>query len=120
MNGGMNMQTTGIVVSLILLLVVGFVVSLKGLDLRKWRSWLYGAISFLCGFVLGLSLRSNWIESLKGGTIFAFVTLFTGAMMRWHKRRYEGRAGSLLLKYGKEDDSSLFARLVKKLLSKYK
>jgi hypothetical protein len=118
--GEINMQTLVIVVSLIILLVVGSIVSLKGLDLRKWQSWLYGAISFFCGFALGLSLSGNWIESLKGGAIFAFVTLFTGAVMRRHKKRYEGIAGSLLLIYGRENDSSFFAKLVRRLLNKYK
>jgi hypothetical protein len=117
----MNMKTVVIVVSLVGLFLVGTIASLKGLDLRRWSSWLYGGISFLCGLALGFSLTGNWIESLKGGAIFAFVTLFTGAMMRRHKQKYnEDYVRSLLLKYGKEDDSSLFAKLVRTLLGKYK
>jgi ABC-type Mn2+/Zn2+ transport system permease subunit len=117
----MNMETVMVVVSLVVLLIVGSVASFKGLDLRRRSSWLYGGISFLCGLALGISLSGNWVESLKVGAIIAFVTLFTGATMRRHKQKYnEDYARSLLLKYGKEDDSSLFAKLVRRLLSKYK
>lgn len=27
-----------------------------GLDLRKWRSWLYGLYGFISGFMIGLSV----------------------------------------------------------------
>ena len=117
---GLNMKTFVMAVSLAGFLLVGTVAALKGLDLRKGSSWLYGAISFLCGFAGGLSLSVNLVESLKAGVLFAFLTLFTGATMRRHKQRYEGMAGPLLLKYGKEDDPSLFAKLVRRLLGKYK
>lgn len=109
-----------IVVSLVVLLAMGYVASFKGLDLRKASSWLYGAISFLCGLAGGFSLTGSLIESIKVGAIFAFLTLFTGATMRRHNQRYRGVASSLILKYGKEDDPSLFAKLVRKLLGKYK
>ncbi len=114
------MKTVVIAVSLVGFFVIGVVASFQGLDLRKRSSWLYGAISFLCGLALGFVLSGNLIESLKGGAIFAFMTLVGGATMRWHKQRYEGKARSLLLQYGQGDHPSLFAKLVKKLLDKYK
>ena len=120
LNKGLNMNTFVMALSLAGFLLVVTVASVKGLDLRKGSSWLYGAISFLCGFAGGLSLSVNLVESLKAGALFAFLTLFTGATMRRHKQRYEGMAGPLLLKYGKEDDPSLFAKLVRRLLRKYK
>ena len=119
LNKGLNMNTFVMALSLAVALLVLAVASVKGLDLRKGSSWLYGAISFLCGFAGGLSLSVNLVESLKAGALFAFLTLFTGATMRRHKQRYEGMAGPLLLKYGKEDDPSLFAKLVRRLLRKY-
>jgi hypothetical protein len=114
------MNTFVMALSLAVALLVLAVASVKGLDLRKGSSWLYSAISFLCGFAGGLSLNANLVESLKGGALFAFLTLFTGGAMRRHKQRYEGMGGPLLLKYGKEDDPSLFAKLVRRLLGKYK
>lgn len=120
LNRGLNMKTFVMAVSLAGFLLVGAVASLKGLDLRRGSSWLYGAISFLCGLALSLSLSVNLVESLQTGAILAFLTLFTGATMRRHKQRYEGTARSLLLKYGKGDDPSLFAKLVRRLLGKYK
>lgn len=115
------MKTVGMVVSLSVFFVIGCIVSFQGLDLRKWSSWLYGIISFLCGLALGFSLSANLVESLKGGALFAILTLAGGAAMRRHKQKYsEDMARSLLIKYGKEEDPSLFARLVRKLLNKYK
>jgi hypothetical protein len=84
------MKTVVIVVSLIVFLALAFVASFKGFDLRKWSSWLYGAIGFLCGMALGFSLTNNWGESLKGGVLFMFLTLLTGAVMRRHRQRYGG------------------------------
>jgi hypothetical protein len=84
------MKTVGIFVSLLVFLVLAFVASFKGFDLRKWSSWFYGALAFLCGIALGFSLTNNWGESLKGGVLFMFVTLLTGAVMRRHKQRYGG------------------------------
>src|SRR5689334_6941006 len=116
----MNMKTVGIVVSLIVFFLVGCIVSFQGLDLRKRSSWFFGAISFLCGLALGLSLGANLFEGFKGGALFAVLTLLGGAAMRRHKKIYnEDMARSLLLKYGKEDDPSLFSKLVRKLLDRY-
>ena len=114
------MKTVVIVIGLLTLLVIQAVASFKGFDLRRWSSWLYGVISFLAGVLLGFVLTGNLIESLKAGGLLAFLTLVVGVTMRSHKKRYEGMAGSLLLKYGKQDDTSFFAKLVRRLLSKYK
>jgi len=114
------MNTVVIVASLIVFVVMGYAASLKGIDLRRWSSWLYGVISFLCGFVLIMGLNGNLMDGLLAGAIFALLTLVNGVTTRWHKQRYEGMARSLLLQYGKEDDKSLFAKLVRRLLGKYK
>jgi len=117
----MNMKTVVIAIGLLTFFMIGASASIKGLDLRRWSSWLYGVIGFLSGLVLGITLTGNLIESLKVGGIFAFLTLVSGVAMRRHKQRYnEDTARSLLLQYGKEDDSSLFAKLVRILLGKYK
>jgi hypothetical protein len=84
------MKTVVIAVSLVVYFVLVFVASFKGFDLRKWSSWFYGAIAFLCGIALGFSLTNSWGESLKEGVLFMFLTLLTGAVMRRHKQRYGG------------------------------
>ena len=114
------MKTVVIIVSWVTVLAVGFVASFKGLDLRRKTSWLYGVISFLGGFALIMGQNGNVNNALVAGCIFAFLTLFAGAMRRVHKQKYEGMAKPLLLNYGKDDDPSFFAKLVRSLLSKYK
>jgi uncharacterized membrane protein YfcA len=117
----MNMKTVVIAIGLLIILAMEAIVSYKGLDLRNWSSWLYGVINFLAGVVLGFALTSNLIESLKVGGLLAFLTLLAGVTRRRHKQKYnEEMARSLLLKYGREDDSSFFAKFVRKLLNKYK
>lgn len=114
------MKTVVIIVSLAVFFLAGSIASWKGLDLRRGSSWLYGVISFLCGLAGGFSLTGSLIVGLETGVIFAFLTLLSGATRRRHKQRYEGMARSLLLKYGKENDPSLFAKLVRRLLGRYK
>jgi len=114
------MKTVVIAVSLVGFIWIQFVVSFQGLDLRKRASWLYGVLGFLCGLALSTAISGNLIESLKIGIIFAFMTLLAGVMRRQHKQKYGGMAKDLVQKYGKEDPPSLFAKLVKKLLGKYK
>ena len=114
------MKTVMVTFSLVIFSVIAFIVSFKGLDLRRGSSWFYGVISFLCGFVLIMGLEGNPIDGIKAGGIFAFVMLVSGVAMRWHKQRYEGMARSLLLQHGKSDDQTFFAKLVRSLLGKYK
>ena len=114
------MKTIGVAIGLIIFFVIAFIASFKGFDLKRWSSWLYGVICFLSGFLISFSSTNNPIEGLKVGSIFAVVILIGGAAMRRHKLKYSGMAGPLLLKYGKEDDQSLFAKLVRRFLGKYK
>jgi hypothetical protein len=116
------MQTAVIIIGFVVLIWIEFAVPFQGLDLRKRSDWLYGILAFLSGLVLGTAINGNLIDGLGTGTIFAFLTLFTGVMSRRHKQKY-GRwtaTKSLVRKYEKEDNPSLFAKLVKKLFDKYK
>ena len=114
------MKTVLIVVSLAVLLAVLNVASLKGLDLKRRSSWLYGVIGFLSGVVLIMGLDGNLIDGLIAGVICAFLTLLGGATTRRHKQEFEGKFRSLVIEHGKDDDPSLLAKLVKKLFGKYK
>lgn len=114
------MKTVVITISLIALLIVQSVVFFQGLDLRKLSSWLYGMFSFLCGVALIIAIDGMLVDGLIAGVIFAFLTLFGGTTMRRHKMRYQSMVQPLLSNYGQEDNPSLLARIVNKLLSRYK
>ena len=75
------MKTVVIAVGFVIFLVIDYM-AMQGLDLRKWKSWLYGAVSFICGLVVSLSLDGNWAESLKVGALFAFLILFLDIVWR--------------------------------------
>jgi len=113
------MRIVAVPLTVLVIASLGYV-SFRGLDLRKPTSWSYGGLGFLFGFAIGLLLSGNLIEGLKGGVLFGFSIVFAGATMRWHKQRYGGAASSLLLQYGRPDDPSFFAKLVRKVLGKYK
>lgn len=114
------MKIVVIVVSLAVLLAVLNVASLKGLDLKRRSSWLYGVISFLSGVVLIMGLDGNLIDGLIAGVLCAFLTLLGGMTTRWHKQEFEGKFRSLVIEHGKDDDPSLLAKLVRKLFGKCK
>jgi hypothetical protein len=114
------MEVVVITISLLAFFAIGFVASFQGLDLRKWSSWVYGGIGFLCGLATGFLLSGNLLEGLKAGAAFAALILVGGATMRWHKQRYGSMARSLLTRYGRSDRQSLFAKLVIRLLNKHK
>jgi hypothetical protein len=113
------MELVALIISIIVVALI-FYVGFHGLDLRKPTSWLYGILGFLGGLFITLLMSGGIVYSIVAGVVFAFIILIYGATMRWKKLRYEGKAKSLLLQYGKDDDPSLFAKLVRKLLGKYK
>jgi uncharacterized membrane protein YfcA len=114
------MQTAAIAVSLFILIWVTFFVSFQDFDLRKRSSWLYFAICFLCGLALGFAITGNLIEGLKMGSIYAFMILFVGVIMRGEKQKSKRMARTLVRKYEKENPPSLFAKLVIKLFGRHK
>lgn len=120
LNLGLSVKTVVMAVSSIAFIWIVFGISSQGLDLRKRSSWLYGATGFLCGLALSTAISGDLIGSLKFGAIFGFMILFTGVTMRGEKQKSKRMARSLVQEYGKEDPPSLFAKLVKKLLDKYK
>ena len=90
-------MATVIIADLFVFLIVAGIGMFRGLDLKRWSSWLfalYGFISgFLCGFLRqeedgSLRLLVNWTLSLQGGALFAFAVMYAGAMNRWHRQRF--------------------------------
>jgi hypothetical protein len=67
--------------------IVMFIGVIRGLDLKKWSSWLYGIFGFLCGFLVGF-LMFDVRTGLEGGALSAFVVLYGGAMNYWHRQRF--------------------------------
>ena len=79
---------TIVIVILIPYLIVSGIGTFKGLDLRKWSSWLYGIYGFLSGLIIGF-LTGNAGGGVKLGLLFAFGVMYGGAMVRLHRQRFE-------------------------------
>ncbi len=79
---------TIIVAILFIYLAVSGVGIFVGLDLKKWSSWLYGIYGFLSGFLIGF-LIADARSGLLGGTLFAFIVLYGGAMVHWQRQRFK-------------------------------
>jgi hypothetical protein len=93
-------MATIILVNFFAFLIVSSIGILKGLDLKKRSSWLYGLYGFVTGFLIGflesdgagnLRLATNWVLSLQGGALLAFIPMYGGAMTRWHRQRFSGQ-----------------------------
>lgn len=75
-------------------IVICFIATLKGLDLKKRSSWWYGLYGFISGFLIGF-LRSddsggyhivtNLTASFQAGVVFAVVVLVGSATTRWQR-----------------------------------
>ena len=90
-------MTTIIFANFLVFIIISFIGAFKGLDLKKWSSWLYALYGFLSGFLLGflrqddngdLKLLLNLTGSLELGSIFAFAVMYAGVMNRWHRQRF--------------------------------
>ena len=77
------MKTLATVNGVIFAIVFGLVVA-SGFDLKKWYSWLFGVYGFLTFFLVGIVGTGNINEAIKAGALFAFFTMFGGAVMRWN------------------------------------
>lgn len=58
----------------------------RGLDLKKWRSWLIGVYGFLVGFWIGI-VWSNINTAFIVGITFAFAPLYQGAINHWGREK---------------------------------
>lgn len=112
----LNVKTIVIFSSLVIFVWIIFFVQSEYLDLKKREGWLYGAISFLCGFVPAIALNGGVINGLIMGSIFSFLILFKGANERRHKLETEKMTKELLSQYENEELPPLFSKILKKLL----
>jgi uncharacterized membrane protein HdeD (DUF308 family) len=108
-------------ISLLIFSLASLVGIVKGLDPKKWSSWLFGLLGFLVGFCIGffregangnLIFEINIKGSLQLGAIFAFMIMFSGVVTRWQRQYYAGKAESWLLQHGQEKRFSLLACLI--------
>jgi hypothetical protein len=90
-------MVTVINANLFVFVIVAGIAMFRGLDLKKWSSWLFALYGFLSGFLCGFlkqddngsfTLLVNWTGSLQLGALFAFVVMYAGAMSRWHRQRF--------------------------------
>jgi hypothetical protein len=96
--GNIKIMASVIIANTVLFAIIGSIWAARGIDLKKWSSWLLGLYAFLCGFLVGF-VRSdglggyqvvmNLTASLQGGTIFAAAFMFVGVTSRWNRRRAE-------------------------------
>jgi Na+-driven multidrug efflux pump len=101
----------------------------KGLDPKKWSSWLLGLLGFLCGFILGffradnaegLRVLTNLNGSFEMGTLFAIIMMVSGITTRWQRNYFRGKADAWLSKYGQEKQYTFLANLIRRSKNKQK
>ena len=87
-----------IVANVVLFAIIGSIWAARGIDLKKWSSWLLGMYAFISGFLAGFvrsdgaggyEVSTNLPASLQVGVVFALAFMFTGATTRWNRRRAE-------------------------------
>lgn len=79
---------TLITFNFVVFLLISGIPFFRGLDIKKWLSWLYGLYGFVTGFLAGLM----WADVLGGvqlGIVFAFIVMYGGATTYWHKQRFK-------------------------------
>lgn len=69
-------------------IIVAGIGILIGLDLKKWRSWLYGIYGFLSGLLVGL-LHADFSGGLTLGALFAFIVMYGGATSYLWRQRFK-------------------------------
>jgi hypothetical protein len=116
------MEFQGIIKSMTLVnLFVFFIVFvigvINGFDLKKRSTWLYGIWGFLSAFLLGF-LFADMGAGLLFGVVTAFMVIYTGTMISWHRRRAKDAVGPWLTKAEQNENLSFLARLIKKISQK--
>ena len=108
---------TAVEAVIIILVIVSGIGVFKGLNPKKWSSWLYVACAFAGGMLAGL-LRADVYGGLVLGALLAALILYGGAMNRWHRQRAEKMADSWLLRNEGKPYLSFLARVIRKRIHK--
>jgi hypothetical protein len=104
-------------VNLIVFSIVYVIGVFYGFDIKKRSTWIYGLYGFLSFFCVGY-LYADLSFGLLAGLVMAFMLIYTGTMIFWHRQRFKEAAEPWLLKYDPKENLSLIARLIKKLSQK--
>ena len=83
----MNFMETLIIIILAVFIIVGGIGIFRGLDIKKWSSWMFGLYGFLSGILIGIIIN-NISGGLKLGVLFAFGVMFGGAMTYWQRKMF--------------------------------
>ena len=59
----------------------------RGLDPKKWQTWLLSLYGFLTFFLAGIVGTGNLYESIKIGIIATFALIFGGIITYWNRER---------------------------------
>ncbi|MEW5828506.1 MAG: hypothetical protein AB1846_06405 [Chloroflexota bacterium] len=104
------MDVIAIIVIVIMAVLMNYCM-IVGLDLRKFVSWLYGAIAFTCGVTSGLIVSGDLGQSIKLGTLFAVFLLVAGTITRPYLEKF-----GLPKRWTKGDPLSMFVtKLIRNL-----
>ena len=108
------MKTEFIVISWLAIIGIAFFAYLEGLDIRKWSSWIYGAISVLL-IILNLGLSIKTIVIAVSLVVFIWIVLiasFQGLDLRKRASWLYGAYGFLCgLALGTAISGDFFASL---------
>jgi hypothetical protein len=66
---------------------VAMVFIIRGLDLKKWSSWLLGVYGLITGLLMGW-VWNSFQDGVTFGLLCAFAVLSGGAMTRWHRKTW--------------------------------
>ena len=86
-----------------------------GIDLRKMSGWLVILGGFLCGFIFGF-FREGITLGLQIGTMYAFVIVFSSAMVRSQRQHFQELGFTWVARHEKDSRLSFLVRVIKKLL----
>jgi hypothetical protein len=84
----------------------------RGLDLKKWYSWLIGIYGFATGFCLSIVWGGDINDAVGIGIFFAFPPLYQGAINRWQREKNKKALEAWLENPGTEQKHPLLKRLV--------
>jgi undecaprenyl pyrophosphate phosphatase UppP len=72
----------------VLYLIINVIVMFRGFDFKKWISWIYIALGFLCGLTVGLLLL-DVKKALLMGFFFVFMLCCNGVILPWQRKFIE-------------------------------
>jgi len=83
------MQTLITINFFVFILILAPIGVAKGLDLKKWSTWLFGLYAFLSGFLMTfIRTDEDLATRLMVGAVCTFAVIFAGVIIRRNKQIY--------------------------------